>query len=249
VFHRIQPVIETVILPTKHYIHSPDGKSLIEVSEDQIPGRSGLGAASRNWKIVPTRLGEGDYSPPSRQSKNSYVAPRTIASTADDYESRTSSHEERGNDPVLADKRESISPEGVPRTEYLWRHKPTYENVRQAHEPHHVAVPQPSSAATTIGQGHGRRSDSSGSSNERAYVLDDARSGHANNAQRHVRDSGYGSGDLTSKMNQMSIGVGNNRPYDPMERATIDRTPREVRTKKSSVDLRRVAGEQSGVRV
>lgn len=164
---------------------------------------------------------------------------------------------------MLADKRESISPEGVPRTEYLWRHKPTYENVRRPQEPPQYVgagigdISAPRAAAP--GRNSGRQSDSSNYSSERDYVLNDSRNGGNRGGEKHVfRDSGYGSGgnlpgtndggDLNSKFDQMRVSVGNNRPYDPQDRATIDRTPREVRTKKSSVDLRRVAGEQGGIK-
>jgi hypothetical protein len=41
VYHRIQPVIETEILPPRHFIQDPaDPTKLTEVSEDQLPPRS-----------------------------------------------------------------------------------------------------------------------------------------------------------------------------------------------------------------
>jgi hypothetical protein len=54
VYHRILPVIETAILPTKHFIHSPDGQTLIEISESEIPKYTGrpLESVNHGWKVV-----------------------------------------------------------------------------------------------------------------------------------------------------------------------------------------------------
>lgn len=40
VYHRIQPVLQTEILPPRHYIHDANG-NLVEITEDQIPERTG----------------------------------------------------------------------------------------------------------------------------------------------------------------------------------------------------------------
>jgi hypothetical protein len=40
VYHRIQPVLQTEILPARHYVHDVNG-NLVEISEDQIPHRTG----------------------------------------------------------------------------------------------------------------------------------------------------------------------------------------------------------------
>ncbi|KAF2691106.1 hypothetical protein K458DRAFT_426479 [Lentithecium fluviatile CBS 122367] len=40
VYHRIQPVSQTEILPSRHFIHDADG-NLVEITEDQIPERTG----------------------------------------------------------------------------------------------------------------------------------------------------------------------------------------------------------------
>jgi hypothetical protein len=40
VYHRVQPVLQTEILPARHYVHDANG-SLVEITEDQIPHRTG----------------------------------------------------------------------------------------------------------------------------------------------------------------------------------------------------------------
>lgn len=270
IFHRIQPIIETVILPTKHYIHSPDGKSLIEIPESQIPGRTGAGAANRNWKIVPTSLGEGSYAPPSQQdrgSRNSYIPPRTIASQPDEYEKAANSpvvhhggHSASNyDDPILASKKDSISPEGIPRTEYLWRHKPQFENVKRPHDgPQYIGASNVSSLAESLSRTNGRRSDTSDSSRERGYVLNDKSNNKIKEGDAPMfRDSGYGSGgglpninaggDLSRAFDNMDINKETNEKSSDPRTVIASGSPRGVRTKKSSVDLRRVAGQQEGI--
>lgn len=282
IFHRIQPIIETVILPTKHYIHSPDGKSLIEIPESQIPGRAGL-APSNNWKIVQTPLGQGQGHNSSNtstrredKSRNSYIPPKTVANQPDEYErssaeppvvgfsksngkSRFSDHPSFSDDPVLVDRQESVSPEGVPRTEYLWRHKPRYENVRRPQEqPHYVGagIGDISNAGTAaLTQNGTRDSTSSNYSDDRSYTHDSGRNAGVGE-EPLFRDSGYGAGGgglpginakggLLGEFDRMNLA---SRPFDPRTGVAADGTPREVKAKKSSVDLRRVAGKQDGVR-
>jgi hypothetical protein len=49
VHHRILPVVETEILPTKHYVPSEDGKSLVEIPQSQIPHH----APRNSWHATP----------------------------------------------------------------------------------------------------------------------------------------------------------------------------------------------------
>ncbi|KZM21700.1 uncharacterized protein EKO05_0001680 [Ascochyta rabiei] len=47
-FHRIQPVMMTEVLPPRHWIPSPNGEGLIEISADELPARTGK---NRWWSI------------------------------------------------------------------------------------------------------------------------------------------------------------------------------------------------------
>ena len=53
VHHRHLPVIETEVLPTKHYVQSDDGKTLVEIPESQIPKHSVSGKEAHDWHVAP----------------------------------------------------------------------------------------------------------------------------------------------------------------------------------------------------
>ncbi|KAF2131661.1 hypothetical protein P153DRAFT_286325 [Dothidotthia symphoricarpi CBS 119687] len=48
-YHRIQPVIHTEVLPPRHWIPNPNGEGLIEISAEELPARTG---DNRWWSIV-----------------------------------------------------------------------------------------------------------------------------------------------------------------------------------------------------
>jgi hypothetical protein len=48
-YHRLQPVLQTEVLPPRHFIPNPDGEGLIEISADELPNRTGK---NRWWDIV-----------------------------------------------------------------------------------------------------------------------------------------------------------------------------------------------------
>ena len=39
-YHRLQPVLQTEVLPPRHFIPNPDGEGLIEISADELPNRT-----------------------------------------------------------------------------------------------------------------------------------------------------------------------------------------------------------------
>ncbi|EPE35211.1 hypothetical protein GLAREA_10908 [Glarea lozoyensis ATCC 20868] len=123
VFHRILPVIETVVLPTKHYVPTPDGKGLREVPEHLIPGRTSQHSPSQNWAIVQTGTGGRSNSLWSTAANGSHNSDKISSST---------SHVVGGTstlEPVLTSKKTYMTPEGYPRTEYVWRHPPVFETA------------------------------------------------------------------------------------------------------------------------
>ncbi|RDW69821.1 hypothetical protein BP6252_08841 [Coleophoma cylindrospora] len=111
VFHRVLPVIETEILPTKHYIQTSDGK-LIEIPADQIPGRT----STPSFQIVPTKRHStyGDSSLPGGSVV--HIGHQLSAQSG----------------PVLSSKRLSMTRDGVPKTESVWRHAPELETGGRA---------------------------------------------------------------------------------------------------------------------
>lgn len=63
VYHRIQPVYETEVLPTRHFVPDPKANGLIEVSEDQLPDCTGV---NQRWFI-------GENETNARASPNSHT--------------------------------------------------------------------------------------------------------------------------------------------------------------------------------
>jgi hypothetical protein len=126
IFHRILPVIETVVLPTKHYVPTPDGKGLREVPENMIPGRTSSDSPSRNWEIVQTGMGGRG---------NSIWSSTTHGSHSQEHKSPNLSPYSRvvGGaselEPVLTSKKTYMTKHGYPRTEYVWRHPPVFETA------------------------------------------------------------------------------------------------------------------------
>ncbi|KAF2797600.1 hypothetical protein K505DRAFT_358299 [Melanomma pulvis-pyrius CBS 109.77] len=53
VYHRIQPVYETEVLPTRHFVPDPKSNSMIEVSEDQLPDCTGV---NQRWFIGENKI-------------------------------------------------------------------------------------------------------------------------------------------------------------------------------------------------
>ncbi|CZT11331.1 uncharacterized protein RCO7_01320 [Rhynchosporium graminicola] len=149
--HHILPVIDTQILPSKHYIMSPDGKSLIEIPEPQVPAHKLTGRMNGNWSLSRTPLSgtrsdtqdaayhqsmspvEHESAPviglargePSQDKSRSRANFRTSNPTVKPARSSRNLFTE----PILISKKEYMTPENFPRTEYLWRHPPVFEDA------------------------------------------------------------------------------------------------------------------------
>lgn len=99
IFHRILPIIDVEVLPARHFV--PDGRGgKIEISEDEIPGRTG--PYQRTWAIVENVTRD-----------NVVLEPRKF--TARQFRDGE------------GDYKEYISAAGVPTTETTWIHPPTIE--------------------------------------------------------------------------------------------------------------------------
>lgn len=160
-FHRVLPIIETEILPTKHYVASADGKTLKEIPAHLVPGRTTDGSPSRNWEIKETAMGKGDhgsiFQPPhtlkhkpssSTLSADSWSSVRSgFGSDSADFSPSVSKGKEaaplasnvtenkNSSDPVLSSKKEYTSKEGHPKTEYVWRYPPVFETANGKTQP------------------------------------------------------------------------------------------------------------------
>ncbi|PBP15690.1 hypothetical protein BUE80_DR013586 [Diplocarpon rosae] len=153
---RILPVLDTEILPTKHYIHSPDGKGLIEISESEVYRHKVSGSMNNTWSLSQTSL-----TPHSRASSLATQALPDYAIVEDDVAdspiigfARGESSHARANspttklsrvrnmftEPVLTSKKESITTEGIPRTEYVWHHPPVIMDALEREQPMYLGA-------------------------------------------------------------------------------------------------------------
>ncbi|KAI9745620.1 MAG: hypothetical protein M1818_001154 [Claussenomyces sp. TS43310] len=101
VFHRILPVVDVEVLPTKHFIPDPQKPgSLIEIPAAAVPGRQ------TNWQLQvnPSIRDPAASSVPTVLPQHHYA------------------HAEK--DPVLSSKRTYQTAAGHEKTEYVWRHSP-----------------------------------------------------------------------------------------------------------------------------
>ncbi|PVH77233.1 hypothetical protein DL98DRAFT_656900 [Cadophora sp. DSE1049] len=150
--HHILPVLETEFLPTKHYVQSPDGNTLVEIPESQVPKHKITGSMNRTWS-----LSKRPYSSRSRTSSLTQY-PVHPPTNPDEYESaeapviglargdpkprsransRASNHTVKTSrslknlftEPILTSKKEYMTEEGYPRTEFVWRHPPVFEDA------------------------------------------------------------------------------------------------------------------------
>ena len=111
VFHRVLPVIDVEVLPPRHFL-PVEGGGLMEVDEDEIPGR----ANKQNWVIAETI---SKPRPPftSKFGGESSYKPRQF--TAREF------HGTEGS------RKKYRAPEGHKKTERTWVHPPELETVGQ----------------------------------------------------------------------------------------------------------------------
>lgn len=203
VYHRVLPVIETEILPTKHYIKSPDGKSLIEIPESEVPRRSISGRANGDWQVTKTKNGAVDLPtalhrphhratsaahPPVDDGADGPVIGLARSEPRRDNRSRGNSLKSLSSkgknilEPILTSK-EYMTKDGVPRTEYVWRHPPVFETVDGETQPVYIGA----GLGDISGTAHSDEDDIEG----REFGAASGRNGISEEALL-FRDSGYG---------------------------------------------------------
>ncbi|CAG8950759.1 hypothetical protein HYFRA_00002972 [Hymenoscyphus fraxineus] len=159
IFHRVLPVIETEILPAKHYVVGLDGTTLKEIPADMVLGRTIDGSRNRNWEIKETGIGRyyGSESQSSRTLRHkrsssnlsadswssarstfgsdSLKGPLSLVNDGGEPMDGTKSGIKNLSDPILSSKKEYMAKEGHPVTEYVWRHPPVFETTNGQIQP------------------------------------------------------------------------------------------------------------------
>ncbi|KAI7620767.1 hypothetical protein D0864_02754 [Hortaea werneckii] len=102
VFHRVLPIVDIEVLPSRHFVPMEGGYA--EISEDEVPGRAGQHA---QWVIAETMSKMLPESQPTSNPPN-FSASRFEGSEYDD--------------------KEYVGEDGIKRTEQWWVHPPTIEN-------------------------------------------------------------------------------------------------------------------------
>ncbi|EDN98898.1 predicted protein [Sclerotinia sclerotiorum 1980 UF-70] len=124
-YHRVLPVIDTEILPAKHYVYGDDGDTLIKIPESMVHHYTVTGSYSPSWSIVqhPPAPAEDAFDSPlfgvEPELPNTNY---TIHFQPNSKGQIQWSHVP--DEPVKVMEREYITAEGFPRKETWWRHPP-----------------------------------------------------------------------------------------------------------------------------
>lgn len=116
IYHRILPIIETEILPPRHFVD--DGHDIREVPESEVWKYTVTGARGYRQPQAVRQEAQSETSPPEQSS---------LACVATNQE------------PILAEKKTYMTEGGYPRTEYLWLHPPVFEDASGRTQP--VLIP------------------------------------------------------------------------------------------------------------
>lgn len=132
-YHRVLPVIDTEVLPAKHYVYGDDGDTLVRIPESVVRGHTITGAYTKNWSIV-----HHHSQTPAEDPFDSPLfgvepeLPNTKYTTHFQPDSKGGlqwSH--IPGEPVKVMEREYITAEGFPRKETWWRYPPVMATAAQ----------------------------------------------------------------------------------------------------------------------
>lgn len=125
-YHRALPVIDTEILPAKHYIYGEDGDTLIRIPESMVRGHTITGSYTPSWSIV--------HQPQPAHAEDPFDSPLfgvepelpNIKYTTHFQPTSKGQLQWSGvpGEPVKVMEREYITAEGIPRKETWWRYPP-----------------------------------------------------------------------------------------------------------------------------
>ncbi|TGO58082.1 hypothetical protein BOTNAR_0188g00150 [Botryotinia narcissicola] len=132
-YHRVLPVIDTEVLPAKHYVYGDDGDTLVRIPESMVRGHTITGTSTKNWSIVhhqPQTPAEDPFDSPLFGVEPEL--PNTKYTTHFQPDSKGGlqwSH--IPGEPVKVMEREYITAEGFPRKETWWRYPPVMATAAQ----------------------------------------------------------------------------------------------------------------------
>ncbi|KAF5872739.1 uncharacterized protein Bfra_006102 [Botrytis fragariae] len=132
-YHRVLPVIDTEVLPAKHYVYGDDGDTLVRIPESMVRGHTITGTYSRNWSIV--------HQPPQAPAEDPFNSP-LFGVEPELPNTKYTTHfqpDSKGGlqwshvpgEPVKVMEREYITAEGFPRKETWWRYPPVMATAAQ----------------------------------------------------------------------------------------------------------------------
>ncbi|KAH0176058.1 hypothetical protein KCU86_g16135, partial [Aureobasidium melanogenum] len=104
VYHRILPIIDIEVLPARHFVPTGNGDELMEISEDEIPGRTGY---NQQWFI-------GEML--SKLPKDSNFFREPLRFTAREFPGTEGDYKEYVRN-------------GIPTTETTWVHPPVLDDM------------------------------------------------------------------------------------------------------------------------
>lgn len=226
-----------MILPTKHFIHSPDGTSLIEIPEIDVPKYTGrpLETINQGWKLVRTTEPSAKATSHTRndsverkplpvstnpelfieqfQSYSPYIhksgadvpvqisakrEPNTSYARSASISTHTGKISSSNNlpEPNLVSKKEYMTKEGYPRTEYVWRHPPVFEDAQGRMQPIYLKGVMDDLDLTALIRSSSDEEDASG-----------LNFGAVNAEGRFLADSGYGSPSVLPGLSEKSTGT------------------------------------------
>lgn len=104
VYHRILPIIDIEVLPARHFVPTGNGDDLMEISADEIPGRTGY---NQEWFV-------GEMLSKLPKDSGFSAAPRRF--TAREFPGTEGDYKEYLRN-------------GIPTTETTWVHPPTFDDT------------------------------------------------------------------------------------------------------------------------
>lgn len=204
VYHRILPVIETDILPTKHYVKGQDGKTFIEIPEP-MPKHTITGRLDQNWHISkpgPSMFTTNACETASRTSTDSAPDGPVIGLARGEPRSRPRGNSKASSikslskrEPILSSKKEYTTKDGIPKTEYVWRHPPVFETATSQTQPMYIGA----GIGDISGENYYSDED-----DELGAEFGAVRSPAEGEEELLFRDSGYGSGGMLPGLAEMN---------------------------------------------
>jgi hypothetical protein len=179
-------------------VNNQDGKSLTEIPESMVLKHKVTGSLDQSWHISkpgPSTLSTGtDCETANRASTDSVPDGPVIGLSRGEPRSRPRGNSKASSikslskrEPVLSSKKDCITKDGIPRTEYIWRHPPVYETA--------TGKTQPVYTRTGIGDLSGQ-TYSSDEDDESGTGFGAARTPTKGEGEPLFRASGYGSGGM-----------------------------------------------------